>query len=191
MARQARRGRLPTNGTIELTHRCPLACAHCYNNLPVGDARRAPARARHRRATGGSSTRSPRRAACGCCSPAARSSRARTSSRSTPTPSSAGLLVSLFTNGTQVTAGDRRLPRGLAAVRDRDNALRPHARDLRAADRRPRLVRSLHARDPAAPGARAAAEAEDRRGDHQPARDRRHAAVRRGGAGRRRSSSTG
>jgi len=36
--RQARGGRLPTNGTIELTHRCPLACAHCYNNLPVGDA---------------------------------------------------------------------------------------------------------------------------------------------------------
>ena len=36
--RRARGGRLPTNGTIELTHRCPLACAHCYNNLPVGDA---------------------------------------------------------------------------------------------------------------------------------------------------------
>ena len=37
LSRQARAGRLPTNGTIELTHRCPLACAHCYNNLPVGD----------------------------------------------------------------------------------------------------------------------------------------------------------
>jgi radical SAM protein with 4Fe4S-binding SPASM domain len=36
--RQARGSRLPTNGTIEVTHRCPLACAHCYNNLPVGDA---------------------------------------------------------------------------------------------------------------------------------------------------------
>ena len=35
--RRARGSRLPTNGTIELTHRCPLACAHCYNNLPVGD----------------------------------------------------------------------------------------------------------------------------------------------------------
>jgi radical SAM protein with 4Fe4S-binding SPASM domain len=34
---RARGGRLPTTGTIELTHRCPLACAHCYNNLPVGD----------------------------------------------------------------------------------------------------------------------------------------------------------
>jgi radical SAM protein with 4Fe4S-binding SPASM domain len=36
--RRARGSRLPTNGTIEPTHRCPLACAHCYNNLPVGDA---------------------------------------------------------------------------------------------------------------------------------------------------------
>jgi radical SAM protein with 4Fe4S-binding SPASM domain len=36
--RRARGSRLPTNGTIELTHRCPLACAHCYNNLSVGDA---------------------------------------------------------------------------------------------------------------------------------------------------------
>jgi radical SAM protein with 4Fe4S-binding SPASM domain len=35
--RRARNGRLPTNGTIEVTHRCPLECAHCYNNLPVGD----------------------------------------------------------------------------------------------------------------------------------------------------------
>ena len=29
---------MPVNGTIEVTHRCPLECAHCYNNLPVGDA---------------------------------------------------------------------------------------------------------------------------------------------------------
>jgi radical SAM protein with 4Fe4S-binding SPASM domain len=36
--RQARGNRLPVNGTIEVTHRCPLECAHCYNNLPVGDA---------------------------------------------------------------------------------------------------------------------------------------------------------
>jgi radical SAM protein with 4Fe4S-binding SPASM domain len=35
---RARLGRLPVNGTIEVTHRCPLACSHCYNNLPVGDA---------------------------------------------------------------------------------------------------------------------------------------------------------
>lgn len=30
--------RVPVNGTIEVTNRCPLECAHCYNNLPMGDA---------------------------------------------------------------------------------------------------------------------------------------------------------
>jgi radical SAM protein with 4Fe4S-binding SPASM domain len=35
--RRARAERLPMNGSIEVTHRCPLSCAHCYNNLPVGD----------------------------------------------------------------------------------------------------------------------------------------------------------
>jgi len=30
--------RIPVNGTIELTNRCPLECAHCYNNLPMSDA---------------------------------------------------------------------------------------------------------------------------------------------------------
>jgi radical SAM protein with 4Fe4S-binding SPASM domain len=34
---RARGQRLPVNATIELTHRCPLQCSHCYNNLPVGD----------------------------------------------------------------------------------------------------------------------------------------------------------
>jgi len=36
--KQARARRLPVNATIEVTHRCPLACSHCYNNAPVGDA---------------------------------------------------------------------------------------------------------------------------------------------------------
>lgn len=31
------RRRIPVNGTIELTNRCPLTCAHCYNNLPMND----------------------------------------------------------------------------------------------------------------------------------------------------------
>jgi radical SAM protein with 4Fe4S-binding SPASM domain len=35
--KRARGGRLPINATLEVTHRCPLECAHCYNNLPVGD----------------------------------------------------------------------------------------------------------------------------------------------------------
>jgi radical SAM protein with 4Fe4S-binding SPASM domain len=34
---EVKRRRVPISGTLELTHRCPLACAHCYNNLPVGD----------------------------------------------------------------------------------------------------------------------------------------------------------
>jgi radical SAM protein with 4Fe4S-binding SPASM domain len=29
--------RVPLNGTVEVTNRCPLACAHCYNNLPMND----------------------------------------------------------------------------------------------------------------------------------------------------------
>jgi radical SAM protein with 4Fe4S-binding SPASM domain len=29
--------RIPANATIEVTRRCPLQCAHCYNNLPMGD----------------------------------------------------------------------------------------------------------------------------------------------------------
>ena len=38
-ALQGRQGalRLPLNGTIEVTRRCPLVCGHCYNNLPMGD----------------------------------------------------------------------------------------------------------------------------------------------------------
>src|SRR5436190_13219375 len=35
--RQVRAARAPLNGTIEVTRRCPLVCAHCYNNLPMGD----------------------------------------------------------------------------------------------------------------------------------------------------------
>jgi len=29
--------RIPANATIEVTRRCPLQCAHCYNNLAMGD----------------------------------------------------------------------------------------------------------------------------------------------------------
>ncbi len=29
--------RVPVNVTIEVTHRCPLNCSHCYNNLPMAD----------------------------------------------------------------------------------------------------------------------------------------------------------
>lgn len=30
--------RIPIEGTIEISHRCPLECAHCYNNLPMSDS---------------------------------------------------------------------------------------------------------------------------------------------------------
>src|SRR3977135_1746814 len=29
--------RVPLNGTIEVSRRCPLTCLHCYNNLPMND----------------------------------------------------------------------------------------------------------------------------------------------------------
>ena len=32
-----RAGRIPVNVTVEVTRRCPLSCAHCYNNLPMAD----------------------------------------------------------------------------------------------------------------------------------------------------------
>ena len=35
--RRLETGRVPASGTIEVTRRCPLDCVHCYNNLPVSD----------------------------------------------------------------------------------------------------------------------------------------------------------
>jgi radical SAM protein with 4Fe4S-binding SPASM domain len=29
--------RIPVNVTVEISRRCPLACSHCYNNLPMAD----------------------------------------------------------------------------------------------------------------------------------------------------------
>lgn len=31
------RRRVPLDGTIEITRRCPLHCSHCYNSLPIDD----------------------------------------------------------------------------------------------------------------------------------------------------------
>jgi MoaA/NifB/PqqE/SkfB family radical SAM enzyme len=36
-ARRAQALRIPSHGSIELTHRCNLACVHCYVNLPAAD----------------------------------------------------------------------------------------------------------------------------------------------------------
>jgi radical SAM protein with 4Fe4S-binding SPASM domain len=35
--------RMPLSVTLEMTHRCPLNCAHCYNNLPMADREAANA----------------------------------------------------------------------------------------------------------------------------------------------------
>jgi radical SAM protein with 4Fe4S-binding SPASM domain len=37
MAERALADRVPLRGSIELTHRCNLACVHCYVNLPAAD----------------------------------------------------------------------------------------------------------------------------------------------------------
>src|SRR5437588_10960050 len=29
--------RVPVNGPIDVSNRCPLQCKHCYNNLPMND----------------------------------------------------------------------------------------------------------------------------------------------------------
>jgi radical SAM protein with 4Fe4S-binding SPASM domain len=34
---RVRSERIPTEAIIEVTRRCPLECAHCYNNLPMAD----------------------------------------------------------------------------------------------------------------------------------------------------------
>ena len=37
MHRQVLADKVPLSATIEITRRCPLTCAHCYNNLPMAD----------------------------------------------------------------------------------------------------------------------------------------------------------
>ena len=37
LSQKAAASRIPLSGTVEVTHRCPLRCAHCYNNLPMSD----------------------------------------------------------------------------------------------------------------------------------------------------------
>jgi radical SAM protein with 4Fe4S-binding SPASM domain len=37
LTERVRAGRVPLRGSIELTHRCNLACVHCYVNLPAAD----------------------------------------------------------------------------------------------------------------------------------------------------------
>ena len=171
--------RLPLNGTIEVTRRCPSTCVHCYNNLPMGD-REARSRELTTSEHCGSSTSWPTPAACGSLHGRRDLRAARFPRTSTPTRSSKGFLITLFTNGTLITE----------RIADYLVEWRPFAieitlygrtrRNLRAADRRARLVRPVPARHQRSARARAAAGAEDGRRHGQQARDLGHAAVRRG-----------
>ena len=176
--------RVPLQVSIEVTRRCPLECLHCYNNLPMDDMdarRRELSKEEHFRVldelvemgcfwilyTGGEIF-------------------ARKDFLEIYTyAKKKGFLITLFTNGTIIDGGDRRLSRGVASVRHRDHALRTHAEDVRGADGDSGLVRPLPARHPAAEGTRAAAEVEDRSDQHQQARSCGDAALRRRRTGRR------
>jgi len=63
------RAPLPADVSIEVTHRCPLECQHCYNNLPMNDS---PARRQEMTFanTSACSTNSPVSVASGFCIPA-------------------------------------------------------------------------------------------------------------------------
>ena len=146
---------LPLNGTIEVTRRCPLTCAHCYNNLPMGD-REARSASSTTTSTAVSSTSSLTPAASGCSIPAARSSGAATSSTSTRTRRRRVSDYPVHERHADHRTASR-TPGRVASVRDRDHALRPHQGDLRAAHRHSGLVREVHAWHPAPARPRAAA----------------------------------
>ena len=95
--------RVAADATIEVTRRCPLKCAHCYNNLPMGDLAREARRVDRATSTTASSTSWPRPGASGSSTPAARSSRARDFLDIYTYAKQKGFLITLFTNGTLIT----------------------------------------------------------------------------------------
>ena len=124
---------MPLQVSIEVTRRCPLECLHCYNNLPMGDLdakQRELTKEEHFRVldelvemgcfwilyTGGEIF-------------------ARKDFLEIYTyAKKKGFLITLFTNGTIINGANRGLPGGVAAVRDRNHAVRAHAGDLRGTD---------------------------------------------------------
>ena len=97
------RQHLPLNATIEVTRRCPLTCAHCYNNLPMGGSRGASSELsyhEHCRIL-------DEMADAGCLwllfTGGEIFARARLPRHLHATRSSKGLLITLFTNGTLIT----------------------------------------------------------------------------------------
>ena len=172
------RQHLPLSGTIEVTRRCPLTCVHCYNNLPMSDHE-----ARGRELSYQELCRIlDEMADAGCLWLLFTGGEifARRDFLDIYTyAKKKGFLITLFTNGTLITPTDRRPSRRVASVRDRDHAVRTDEGHLRAADGHPWLVRQVPAGHRPPARTRAAARAQDRRGQRQRARTARHAAVRR------------
>ena len=159
--------RVPLQGILETTYRCNLNCVHCYVNLPAADpaarARELPLERLLRLVdemadagvlqvllTGGEVLVRPD------FEPLYRHCLKK------------GLLVTVFTNGTEVT---ERIAELFAAHRPHAieiTPLRGDEGDLREGHPRPRLLREVPGRDTAASGARAAPEAQD----HGPRRQR-------------------
>ena len=118
--RAPRKRRVPLEGILETTYRCNLNCVHCYVNKPAADADGARRRAAPRAAARVSWTRSRTRAPCSVL---------LTGGEVLVRPDfeplyrhclQKGLLVTVFTNGTEVTETHRRpLRRAIAPTRSR------------------------------------------------------------------------
>ena len=142
---RSKRERFPISGGIELTHRCNLACIHCYVNLPAERSRRAGARADDRRVV-------PR------ARPVRRRRRPVADAHRRRAAVAPRLLRDLRVRARQGPGADRlhqrhhdhrapsRAVAPLPAARARDHAVRLDARDLRQGHRRGRALRSLPAR---------------------------------------------
>ena len=138
--------RAPLNGTIEITHRCPL---------DVRALLQQPADGRPRR-RGRASSRP--RSTCRILDELAdaglplaavhrrRDLRAARLPRHLHARAPQGFPHHALHQRHAHHASDRGSPGEVPAVLHRDHALRAHARDLRAADRHSRVVRAMHAR---------------------------------------------
>ena len=127
--------RAPLQVSIEVTRRCPLECQHCYNNLPMGDQH-----ARSREMTTEEHFRMlDELVELGCFWLLYTGGEifARKDFLEIYTyAKKKGFLITLFTNGTLITEKIADYLAGVAALRHRDHALRPHQRNLRSPDRR-------------------------------------------------------
>jgi MoaA/NifB/PqqE/SkfB family radical SAM enzyme len=126
---QAATRRLPITGSVELTDRCNLQCAHCYINLSAADCE-----SRSRELTLGEWRNLLDQIADEGClwllltggEPLIRPDFLEIYDHA----KQRGLLLTVFTNGTLLTPRARRSPGRVAAVCYRDHALRAHAGSL-------------------------------------------------------------